>query len=317
MLSKKTAFTIAELLIVIGILGIIAEYTIPTLIKNVNERAWTTANSVFVLKLKEVANQMAINDELSGYNTNELFLDTFAKYMKIGQRCTSANLSNCFAPVFKSTDGEKIELSTLKTSADLTTFQNSNPLVGFSLVDGTGAILAYNPTCAANYDAKYNRSIDKTQCFSMIYDINGGRGPNIMSKDIFAMNASIFKCNGMKIDGLCVNTSDTPYPTIDTCTGSADVSYDATGNTNPYCAANAWAGAKKACGALGMRLPNNSELNKIIQAYKSNPSGGLNITGNSYWTSQIASGNWVFYANTSGSGSTDRKDNTYSARCVK
>lgn len=65
-------------------------------------------------------------------------------------------------------------------------------------------------------------------------------------------------------NGLCASTKNVPYDSINTCDGSSDISYDAYGSENTYCADNKWAGAKKACDALGMRLPTNEEL---VQMY--------------------------------------------------
>ena len=45
--SKKPAFTLAEVLITLAIIGIVAAMTIPTLIANYQERAWNTSASVF------------------------------------------------------------------------------------------------------------------------------------------------------------------------------------------------------------------------------------------------------------------------------
>ena len=36
--SQKTAFTLAEVLITLGIIGVVAAVTLPTIISNVNER---------------------------------------------------------------------------------------------------------------------------------------------------------------------------------------------------------------------------------------------------------------------------------------
>ena len=50
---KKAAFTLAEVLITLAIIGIVAALTIPTLIQNYQERAWGTASEVFQRKLGE------------------------------------------------------------------------------------------------------------------------------------------------------------------------------------------------------------------------------------------------------------------------
>src|SRR5574344_1380256 len=42
-LRKKSAFTLAEVLITLGIIGVVAALTLPSLIENHNKKVWTTA----------------------------------------------------------------------------------------------------------------------------------------------------------------------------------------------------------------------------------------------------------------------------------
>ena len=50
---KKYGFTLAEVLITLGIIGVVAAITIPTLVSNYKQRAWDTAANVFERKLEE------------------------------------------------------------------------------------------------------------------------------------------------------------------------------------------------------------------------------------------------------------------------
>lgn len=49
----KTAFTLAEVLITLGIIGVVAALTIPTLIAGYQRKSWDTAASVFDKKFTE------------------------------------------------------------------------------------------------------------------------------------------------------------------------------------------------------------------------------------------------------------------------
>ena len=68
--SKKAAFTLAEMLITLAIIGIVAALTIPTLIQNYQERAWNTASQVFQRKLGEALYQDA-SGNFSGNRNND------------------------------------------------------------------------------------------------------------------------------------------------------------------------------------------------------------------------------------------------------
>ncbi|MBQ8167804.1 type II secretion system protein, partial [bacterium] len=45
--SAKRGFTLAEVLITLAIIGVVAAMTIPTLVANYQQRSWDTASSVF------------------------------------------------------------------------------------------------------------------------------------------------------------------------------------------------------------------------------------------------------------------------------
>lgn len=49
--ARKTAFTLAEVLITLVIIGVVAALTVPNLMKNINQRDWDTASSNFNRKL--------------------------------------------------------------------------------------------------------------------------------------------------------------------------------------------------------------------------------------------------------------------------
>ena len=51
---KRVAFTLAEVLITLAIIGVVAAITIPSLVKNYNEKAWGTAQDVFTKRTKSI-----------------------------------------------------------------------------------------------------------------------------------------------------------------------------------------------------------------------------------------------------------------------
>lgn len=284
-------------MIVIGIIGIVAESTIPSLVSNVMTRVYVQSASSVLIKIEEATKQMNTASLLSGYATNEAFVDAFQKYVKTNKRCTSTELTKCFAPSFKTGMNETIDTSDLKTGTNFSLAGNSNPLVGLQFADGSSAIMAYKSDCnppkwydtrAGSYSANSIYAPgSSTACLSMVYDTNGFKGPNKIGKDVYTFNATLSTCDGTKIGAICVAPTDilfATYGSLNTCNGSADLSYDPYGSTNPFCAYNAWAGAKKYCQAQGKRLPTGDELKSMYQNYLT----GGNTVGFSvvdYWAS--------------------------------
>ncbi len=85
---RKCAFTLAEVLITLGIIGVVAALTIPTLISNNNKRIVETRLAKFystinqAIELSEVENGPKENWELLSQHENTNTSDWFAKYLE-------------------------------------------------------------------------------------------------------------------------------------------------------------------------------------------------------------------------------------------
>lgn len=279
------AFTLAETLITVAIIGIIAVIVLPLFIENYNQQSWIRAKDNFEYQIEEATKQMNTQGLLLSYNTNDDFVDVLQKYIKIAKRCSSSNLDECFVPAFRSYGGTEIDTSTLTDTTKLghnSSYWGSSNTVGLSLINGTNILLAYNTQINANacsppdwYDTSsgsnfYSTTVKNytpgatTACLSLIYDINGNEGPNIIGKDIGELNASVSKDDCIQVSNLCMSAGNISYSYVDTTIDSTwDVHY-----AHPY---NFWAGARKACASIpGMHLPVDSELTTIWNEYNSN-----------------------------------------------
>ncbi len=77
------AFTLAEVLITLAVIGIVAALTLPGLIQNHNEKAWSTAKDLWEKKLTETVRRMNVDGVMTGHNSTEDFMNTFKNYMKV------------------------------------------------------------------------------------------------------------------------------------------------------------------------------------------------------------------------------------------
>ena len=68
--SKIWAFTLAEVLITLGIIGVVAALTIPTLVANYQAKSWNTAASVFDKRLTEAIKTMNVQSKLGWWIFN-------------------------------------------------------------------------------------------------------------------------------------------------------------------------------------------------------------------------------------------------------
>lgn len=305
---QKTAFTLAEVLITLGIIGVVAAIIIPTIMANITQNVFSSAQDLALKKIRAATDQMRADDVLSGYTDNDSFADVFQKYIKTVKRCDSSHLQDCFSSTFLTPEGDNINVSSLTTGDQIGQSGNSNPTVGIGLINDTSMILAFKPSCDRIEPS--NNTIDTTSCLAIVYDTNGSGKPNQIGKDISLLNATVSSCSGTKISGLCVSPSDitySPYGIVDF--GSW--------NGPDY-----WAGAKKACGDMGMRLPTPTELDSMYQ-HKAE----LGMTTDNYWSDQQVYTNYpgctpgytdagiVYFGN--GTHQNLGKTSTESARCVK
>ena len=262
--KKFFAFTLAEVLITLGIIGVVAALTIPTLVSNYKQRAWDTAANVFERKLEESLKTMNTQQTLAGYSNTSDFVNELSKHFKITRVCKNDDLLNCFE--------DKIYWNTLDISAgkeiadelDLSSFSNAHDLgqndwnteiIGVQFANGTTGLVAYNPDCKQN---PYSNQVTGTSCLAMLYDTDGFKTPNTSGKDLRSINANI-GCN-FKSGGNCFTTPFYPEPiTIAECEQlKSDL-----GISECYYESDYWAGAVKKCKTEGKRLPSQSELAQI------------------------------------------------------
>ncbi|MBE7709586.1 MAG: prepilin-type N-terminal cleavage/methylation domain-containing protein, partial [Cyanobacteria bacterium SIG32] len=91
-MTKRFGFTLAEVLITLAIIGVVAAMTIPTLVANYQTRAWNTSATVFDRKLTEALKVMNTQGTLAGLKTTENFVEELSKHLKIIKTCTNDKL---------------------------------------------------------------------------------------------------------------------------------------------------------------------------------------------------------------------------------
>ena len=312
----RSAFTLAEVLITLAVIGIVAALTLPGLIQNHNEKTWSTAKDLWEKKLTETVRRMNIDGVMTGHESTEDFMNTFKNYMKVIKTCDNNDINKCYSPKIVQTgsDSEPIEVETsdLKTAENLGNSEWGTNTMSFVIADGTTVIMAYNPNCA--YADPIEDTGSQVSCLGFMVDVNGKKGPNRVGDDIALKGQiSLSNCDN-PIGDMCWSTEFAPTA-IDTCN---DTTYDKQGTANSYCSTNYWAGAIKSCRDKGMELPTRAQLAqlasnlyvdsngnevtigatenksnlKVKDEYKDNPPLTL---GYYYWSSEEHNANNAYY----------------------
>ena len=285
----KKAFTLAEVLITLAIIGVVAAMTIPTLITNYQDKTWSTSAQVFERKLEEGLKTMNTQQSLAGYRNTADFAAELAKHFKITRICNSNEIASCFndkinwevLDVKKNTESEAIDMTTIKNAADLGQEDWNSETVGVQFANGTTGILAYNPDCKEN---PYTNQFSGISCISLIYDTNGFKKPNTHNKDVRSINAKLMDC-GFKVDGTCFSA---PFLTG----GLSKTECEELKNDLSIKECNAgrtdyWAGAVKACGGMD-KMPTPEDLRALAEKLYSTSISSEKTTYNVHLNTQLA-----------------------------
>lgn len=192
--SRFFAFTLAEVLITLTIIGIVAAITIPTLINNYQKKQYVTSLKKFYTNFNQVLAQVAVDKgcpgnlactDLFGSGTTNFTLgESLIKYFKVARKCKTYANKGCWANktpcYFDGTVPSCYYTFNSDTSYKFTTMDN----ISISLVN-------YAPNGQSYTNCKYSGfSRNKTGhlkqvCGYLFVDVNGPQKPNIYGRDTF------------------------------------------------------------------------------------------------------------------------------------
>jgi len=315
------AFTMAEILLSLTIIGVVAAITLPSLTGNINERTWNTQRKALYARMSQaIALMPALNGfgTISGQGTSsavDTATETFiasglSKVLKINNICDNEHFEDC-GIVSSYTDmagTQKTMPTTLYTlngwfrsvaysGSSYSTLDTK--AVAFETQNGESIVAYYNQTCRTEYLNEESLTSagnafgfpEATMCVNFIYDLNSNKGPNTVGKDI----GFITVFNSMD------STVVAPMPSSPSNAGQ-----------------KTWYEAAKACTAQDpdSRLPNIDELSAmLINNSIINLAMQSNFWAGSTYNSQRA---WRIYNGSDlGGRYTALKTDNYYIRCIK
>ena len=277
----KLAFTLAEVLITLGIIGIVAALILPAFISNVQGRIQAKRVENINQKLSKVTDKMAVQSGLIGYPDTMAFVQEMKKHMSIAKVCDNSHLSGCWGTTEVDVGKDKPwEISKTKTAKNLKIGEPDNwaDTVGIVTADGTPMILSYDKNC--NFDPnnaglQYNQSSGKSNslvCLSGVFDWNGGAKPNKLGDDVITLGMAkgLGSSCAFEVGSTCYTAPFTPTPmTKAEC--EAAVAEGKLGIKYCYSEHDYWAGAVKQCGGVS-KMPTMAQLGELAsQLYVGNP----------------------------------------------
>ncbi|MCM1010419.1 MAG: prepilin-type N-terminal cleavage/methylation domain-containing protein, partial [Fusobacterium sp.] len=285
-----SGFTMAEILLSLTIIGVVAAITLPSLTGNINERTWNTQRKALYARFSQA---IALMPSLNGYGigatqeeTNSKAAETFvtsglSKVLKINNVCDATHLSDCGMPAKITTlqansldfPTNLSELNERFTSAFVTSSGHSfippqmeinTDAAAFETANGESVAVFYNPSCQADMNENVESYGQSKMCANFIYDLNGTKGPNTVGKDIGFITA-LYSADPNVV---------MPVPLVNDAAGGQQLKLRENG-TSPALSACRQQEAES-------RLPNRDELTAMF--FNMNL---IDLQTNDYWSGQV------------------------------
>ena len=196
----RCAFTLAESLITLAIIGIVAAIVLPAILDIGDDKTFNTQSDVFGAQLFTALKTMNFKGDLARLSSTEEFVQNLSKYIKITKTCPKDEAYKCFSK--KISTGRNGQLPEVVKDLDLQTaldighdnWRNSN-IMGVQFANGIDALVAYNTSSCAPNSVNQGKdgiwSSDIFGCIGIVFDVNGDGTPNELKKDIRNVNAPI------------------------------------------------------------------------------------------------------------------------------
>ena len=218
---QRIAFTMAEILLSLTIIGVVAAITLPSLTGNINERTWEAQRKAFYARMSQA---MALMGNINGYGqyvgtynngsasvtadtaAMAFITDGLSKVLKINNICDNQHFGDCGIPdkYTKMFGSSKTNFPKKLHKFKLTLSYSNNPqnnintnAVAFETQNGESVITYYNPFCVGHnvvfpetHFASWREAhyYNPYFCATFVFDLNGKKGPNKVGKDIWFMS---------------------------------------------------------------------------------------------------------------------------------
>ena len=171
-------FTLAEVLVTLGIIGVVSAMTVPTLMQNHQRKTYVTQLHKVYTELSQALVQYqtdknAVNLREAGLSTSNMS-ELFKTYFKVIQDCSDTS-TPCFADSYRNVTGAVCDFECREDCVTL----------------ASGASIGRGGNSGG------------TKILHFVVDVNGSQGPNIFGRDAFSL--FLYTDNGV-IDDLSVPT---------------------------------------------------------------------------------------------------------------
>lgn len=213
----KKGFTLSEVLVTLGIVGVVAVLTVPGVMKNYANKMYTTELQKVYTQLADAA-QAIMNDE---------HVDNFYE-TSVSTTCENTDITKCEAGpqgflnrYIKSTKKHCGDKSESQKGTCISTNGNYKAINRGNLSPSTDYYCVQTTSGAAICALPFHQVDDGRPILSFIVDVNGLSQPNIAGRDVFSMD---IRQDGSVVDyGTGGRPNSIGFPATD-CGGTDHVS---------------------------------------------------------------------------------------------
>ncbi len=200
-MKKLAAFTLAEVLITLAIIGVVAALTIPTVITNYQKKMYVTQLKKSYNNLTNAFRTIMANDGVTELTDTTLwskisssisardilqtknadFKNEFFKTFKVAEVYGEGNIPEEYNPEFKylnGTDGDPFDSAIYLADGTLLDF-NFYTKPDLACTDGCSSLQEFQKT--RNTKTKFWEYVG-----DITINVNGPKGPNVVGRDVFA-----------------------------------------------------------------------------------------------------------------------------------
>ena len=178
--NNYTGFTLAEVLITLLIIGVVASLVIPAIINDTQKQEWVTGLQKSLAESNQAYRKWQLDIGVTDFagnipSTQDGFLNSFVQYFDVVKICyQNQRAGECFSQDVKYMNGFYASVP-----GDVDTHARA------ILKDGTMILIyGYSPSCTWTKN-RTNGVADG--CTEIFIDVNGFKEPNISGRDIFGL----------------------------------------------------------------------------------------------------------------------------------
>lgn len=187
--KRLSGFTLAEVLIVLTIIGVVASMVIPSLMNITQNDEYVIALKKFYAATNQILAKTAVDEcsigDLKCFSDPDKLEQAIASQYKKSKICQTGNENQKCFPIFNSKyDGSGINV-------DFNNVSYSSYATRFITADGMSVRLLIDRAYCAPSGAFYTQDLPMyNQCGTLDVDVNGFKGPNRWGRDVFSFTVT-------------------------------------------------------------------------------------------------------------------------------